>query len=114
MLGDFDGDQIAVGGAGGRARRDGKLAAALLLVDRHESAAAARNPAKNAKRAMLGAIDEFYDAPADFLVAVFVEADQRSVADAGDFAGFGTPWRRDMDDRRCAMGGFIPFGRPRQ
>ena len=63
---DLDGDEIAVLGAGGRAGRDGDFAAELLLVDRHQPAAAARHAAENAEHAVLGAIDELDDAAARF------------------------------------------------
>ena len=60
----IDGDEIAVDRAGRGAGRDIELAAELLLVDRHQPSAAARQAAKNAEHALLGAIDEFDDAAA--------------------------------------------------
>ena len=73
-----------------RARRDRELAAELLLVDRHEPAAAAGQRAEDAEHALLGAVDDLDDAAAMAdrvaLVADLLDAQQRAVADAGDFA----------------------------
>ncbi len=91
-----------------------EFAAELLLVDRHQPAAAAGQAAENAEHAMLGAIDELDDAAAGLLVAGSLDADQRAVADAGDFARPGAARRGDADDRRRAVRLFVPFGRPRQ
>ena len=75
----------------GRAGRDRQLAAELLLVDRHEPAAAVRQRAEDAEHARLGAVDDLDDAAgvADrvAVVAGLLDAQQRAVADAGDFAG---------------------------
>ena len=65
----FDRDEIAVFGAAGMVARDGKFAAELLLVDRHETPAAARHAAKDAEHAMLGAVDQLDDASAGFFLA---------------------------------------------
>ena len=63
---------------------------------------------------MLGAIDEFYD-PAAFLFFVrLLDANERAVADAGDFARPRSPRRGDADDGRRAVRLLVPFGRPRQ
>ena len=99
----FDCDEIAVDRACRGVRRDREFAAELLLVDRHQPAAAAGKAAENPERAVLGAVDQLDDVPAGFLVARLVDADQRAVADAGDFARAGAAWRGDVDDRRRAM-----------
>ena len=43
-----------------------------------------------------------------------LDAQQRAIADAGDFAGPRAARRDDVDDRRRAVRLFVPFGRPRQ
>ena len=63
---------------------------------------------------LLGAIDQLDDAPGRLPFVGSLDADQRAVADAGDFAGPGAARRRDMDDGRRAMRFLVPFGRPRQ
>ena len=65
----FDRDEIAIDGARGGVGRDAQFAAELLLVDRHQPAAAAGKAAKNAERATLGAIDQLDDAPGRLIVA---------------------------------------------
>ena len=74
-----------------RAGRDRELAAELLLVDRDEPAAAVGQRAEDAEHALLGAVDHLDDAAgvADRVVVLagFLDAQQRAVADAGDFAG---------------------------
>ena len=91
----LDRDEIAVHRAAGVTAGDGEFAAELLFVDRHQAAAAARQAAEDAKHAVLGAIDQFDDAGARFLVARSLDAQQRAVADAGDFArpGAARRWR---------------------
>ena len=71
----------------GVARGDGEFAAELLLVDRHEPPAAVRHAAENTEHAVLGAVDEFDDAAARLLVVCSLDAQQRTIADAGNFAG---------------------------
>src|SRR5580704_2782171 len=110
----LDGNKIAVDGAQGAIRRDRHLAAELFLVDRHQPAAAARQAAKNAEHAMLGAVEKFYDARGGFVLAALLDAQQHAVADAGDFARARPARHDDADDRRRAVGGLVPFGRPRQ
>ena len=97
------------------ARRDRELAAELLLVDRREPAAAARQRAEDAERALLGAVDDLDDAAgvADG-VAVgvgFLDPQQRAVADAGDLARPRLARRADADFRRGAVRLLVPFGR---
>ena len=43
-----------------------------------------------------------------------LDAQQRAVADAGDFSGPGAAGGGDADDRRRAVGFLVPFGRARQ
>ena len=69
LAGDLDGNEIAVGRAGGRVGCNGDFAAELLLVDRHQAAAAAGDAAENAKRAVLGAVDQLDDASARLVIA---------------------------------------------
>ena len=52
----LDCDQIAINGAQGAIGRDRHLAAELFLVDRHQPAAAAGQPAKNTEHAMFCAV----------------------------------------------------------
>ena len=111
---DIHRDEIAVGGARGRAGRDAELAAELLLVDRHQPPAARRQAPENAERAMLGAIDQLDDAAGEFIVAGALDADQRAIADAAGFTRLRPARRDDVDDRRRAMRLLVPFGRPRQ
>ena len=110
----FDRHKIAIDRACGGVWRDAQFAAELLLVDRHQPAAAAGQAAKDAERAVLGAIDQLDDAPGRLPVARLLDADQRAVADAGDFARPRAARRGDMDDGRRAVGFLVPFGRPRQ
>ena len=110
----LDRHQVTVHGAAGCVRCDRKFAAKLLLVDRHKSAAAVGQPAKDTERAGFGAIDEFYDPAARFLAVRAVDADERVIADARDFAGRSAPRRDDADDRWRAMRALVPFRRPRQ
>ncbi len=110
----LDRDEIAVHGAAGVLACDRQFAAELLLVDRHQAAAAVRQTAKNTKHAMLGAIDQLDDAPARFVVAGPLDAEQRAVADAGDFSRPGAARGGDANDRSRAVRLFIPFRRPRQ
>jgi hypothetical protein len=110
----LDGDEITIGGARGRIGGNRKFAAELLLVDRNQPAAAVRQRAENPERAMLGAVDKFYDPSARFVSGRPLDAKQRTVADASDFVGAGAARRMDADDRRCAVGFFIPLGRTGQ
>ena len=63
---------------------------------------------------MLGAVQKFYDARGGFFLAALLDAQQRAVADAGDFARARAARHDDADHRRRAVGGLVPFGRPRQ
>jgi hypothetical protein len=110
----LDGNEITVGGAGGRVGGNRKFAAELLFVDRNQPAAAVRKRAENAERAMFGAVDKLYDPSACFVSGRPLDANERTVADAGDFVGTGPARRMDADDRRRAVGLFIPFGRAGQ
>ena len=94
----FDGDEIAIDSAGGVIARDSQFAAELLLVDRHQPAAAARQAAKDAEHAMLGAVHQLDDAGAGFILAASLDAEERAVADAGDFARPSAARRGDPDD----------------
>ena len=111
---DFDGDEIAVLGTAGIARGDCGLAAKLFLVDRNEPATAVRQAAKNAEHAVFGAVDEFYDAAARLLVVCLFDAQQRTIADTGNFSGPRAAGHGEVDHRRRAMRIFVPFRRPRQ
>ncbi len=86
---DLDGDEVAVLCAAGRVGRDADFPAELFLVDRHQTDAAVRHAAKNAERAVLGAVDQLDDAAARAVFVRALDADERAVADAGDFAGLG-------------------------
>src|SRR5271156_2542772 len=86
VAGDFNSDKIAVDRSGGRFGRDRKLPAELLLVDRHQAAAAAGKFAENAERAVLGAIDQLDDATGDFLTGPF-DANERAGGDVGNDHG---------------------------
>ena len=110
----LDRDEIAVLGAAGAVARDGQFAAELFLVDRHQPSAAVGQAAKNAEHAMLGAVDELDDASAGFFFVGFLDAQQRAVADAGDFARPRAARGGDADDRRRAVRFLVPFGRPRE
>ena len=112
---DFDRDEIAVDRARRGVGRNAQFAAELLLVDRHQPPAAAGKAAKNAERAMLGAIDQLDDAAA--------WSPRRLRARCGSARGrrrrrlrpAGARARRDdADDGRRAMRLLVPFGRPRQ
>ena len=58
----LDRDQVAVAAPVGGAGRNGELAAELLLVDRHQPAAAARQRAEDAEHALPGAVEDLDDA----------------------------------------------------
>ena len=62
LLLDADRDQVAVLRVLGRLARDRELLAELLLVDRHQPPAAARQRAEDADRAGLGLVDDLDDA----------------------------------------------------
>ena len=112
---DLDRDEIAVLGVAGRAGRDHEFAAELLLVDRREPAAATRQRAEDAERALLGAVEDLDDAAGvGGVLAVgvgFFDPQQRAVADAGDFAGTGLAHGADVDFGRVAVRFLVPFGR---
>src|ERR1700732_3853417 len=110
----LDGDEVAVDRSRGRAGRDRRPAPELLLVARNQAASPAGKTAKDPERAMPGAVDEFDDASAGLLLARLLDADQRPVADAGDFTRPGAARRADVDDRGRATRVLVPFGRPRQ
>ena len=63
----FDGDKIAIDGAGSAVARNRQLATELFLVDRNEPPGAVGQPAKNAEDAMLGAVEQLDDATVGFL-----------------------------------------------
>src|SRR5262245_43994637 len=115
LLRHLDGDKVAVLGAIGRARRDRDLAPELLLVDRREPAGAVGQRAENAEHALLDAVDDLDDASAVAdgvgLLAGFLDAQQRAVADAGDLVWPRAPRHRDVDFRRPAVRLFVPFRR---
>ena len=104
-------DQVAVLRVLGGVARDRHLLAELLLVDRDEPAAAARQRAENAERADPGLVDDLDDASggAALVIASVLDAKQRPVADAGHFAGPGLSRHRDPDGRRRTVLG--PFDR---
>src|SRR5262249_52021894 len=108
---DFDGDEVAVGCTRGRIGRDGEFASELLLVDRHQAAAAAGNAAENAKRTVLGTVDELDDASARLIVACLLDAHERAIADSGGFARAWPAWRRDPNDGGGPVRLLVPFGR---
>ena len=110
----LDRDEIAVFRAGGMIAGDSELATELLFVDRYEAAAAARQAAKDSEHAVLGAVDQLDDAPARFLVAGSLDAQQRAVADACDFSRPRAAGCDDADDRRSAVSVFVPFRGARQ
>src|SRR5438552_7913932 len=110
----LDRDQIAVDGACGGVRGDRKCTAELFFVDRDEAPAAAGEAAKDAERAMLRSVDQLYDPPARFLMRSPFDANERAVADAGNFARASAARRDDMDDGGRAVDLFVPLGRPRQ
>ena len=114
---DVDRDEVAVLGVLGGARRDGKLLAELLLVDRNEPAAAAGHSAEDAEHALRRAVDDFYDAPGEAngiaFVAGFLDAQQRAIADAGGFGGPVAARRVNADFRRRPVRFLVPFGRDR-
>src|SRR6516164_10310148 len=113
--GHLDGNEITVGSARCRLGGNRDFAAELLLIDWNEPAAAARKRAENTERAVFGAVDEFYDASADFLSGGPLDAKERAVADAGDFVRASAARRIDADDgRRRAMERFVPLGRTGQ
>jgi hypothetical protein len=109
----LDRHQIAIDGARGRIRGDRKFTAELFFIDRDEAAAAAGEAAKDAERAMLRSVDKLYNPPARFLVRRPFDANERAVADAGNFTGAGAARRDDMDDGGRAVDLFVPLGRPR-
>src|SRR5262249_24118368 len=116
-LGDFDRHQVAVVGVGTGARGDRELLAGLLLVDRNEPPAAARQPPIDAEHALLAAVDQLDDAPAvaDRIAPVgrLLDPQQDAVADAGRLAGTRAARDVHVDLRRRAVAGLVPFGRQR-
>src|SRR5262249_30713068 len=109
------GDEIAVLRVGGRPGRDCELA--LLLVDGRKPPAAARQPAEDTEHALLGTIDDLDDPPAvaDLLIVVadLLDAQQRTIVHAGDFARPAAPRRAHPDLRRRPVRVLVPFGRHR-
>jgi hypothetical protein len=91
-------------------RRDRELAPELLLVDWNQPPAAIAEAAKDAERAMLGAVDQLNDASACFFAGP-LDANQRAVAYAGDLIRARPPRRDDLNDGRSAVGFFVPLGR---
>src|SRR5580700_12191870 len=61
---------------------------------------------------MLGAVQKLYDARGGLFLAALLDAQQHAVAD--DFARARPARLDDADDGRRAVGGLVPFGRPRQ
>ena len=114
LLCHVDGNEVAVDGALRRDGRDVEFAAEPLLLDRNQPAAARRQCAENAERAMFGAVDQLDDAAGEFIVAGMFDADQRAVADAAGLARLRPPRRYDMDHRRGAVRLLIPLGGARQ
>jgi hypothetical protein len=110
----FDGDEITVGGARRRLGGNRKFAAELLLVDRNEPTAAARERAENPERAMFGAVDKLYDPSARLLGRGPLDAKERTIAYARDLVGAGAARGVDADDGGRAVDLFVPLGRPSQ
>ena len=113
---DADGDQVAVLRVLGGALRDRKLLAELLLVDRHEPAAAARQRAEDAERADLGLVDDLDDAPGVADASSSPVSSTRSSARSPTPAtspGRGLARGGDADLRHRAVGVLVPFGRRR-
>ncbi len=112
---EFDRHQIAVLGVGGRARRDGEFAAELLLVDRLDPRAAVRQRAEDAELALPRAVQHLDDtagvADRFAFLAALLGAQQRAVADAGDFHGARLARNADADVRRVAVRLGVPLGR---
>ena len=111
-----DGDQVAVLGVGGCAGRDRKLAAELLLVDRHEPAAAARQRAEHAEHALRRAVDDLDDAAAVAMASSSSRAARREPARGRRRrrlrrASACAAWNADF--RRRAVRLLVPFGRNR-
>src|SRR5262249_40199891 len=110
----FGGDKIAVLRVGARAGRDRKLVAGLLLVDGRKPPAAAGLCAEDAEHARLGTVDDLDDAPrmTDGVVGVagLFDAQECSVADAGDFARPCVAHRLHANLRRRAVRLLVPFG----
>ena len=107
------GDEIAILGISGCARRDGQLLSELFLIHRGEPAAAVWKAAKNSQHPVRGAIDDLDDAA---LVPNFVRGildllgpEQRPVADSGDLARSAAARNMDADLRRRAVGFLVPL-----
>ena len=91
-----------------------KLAAKLLLVDRLQPSAAVREQAEYAKLALPGAIQDLDDAAgmADrAFLGDLLGAQQRAVADAGDFVRARLARNMHADARRLAVLLGVPLGR---
>ena len=116
-LGHLDRNQVAILGLAAGARRNSKLAADLLLVDRHQPSAATGERAENPQDALPRAVDELDDAAGmtDCLVVLagLFHAQQGAIADAGDLVGPGAARDVHADLRRGAVLGLVPFGRQR-
>jgi hypothetical protein len=110
----LNGDEIAIAGARCGVGGNRKFAAELLLVDRNQAAATARERTENTKRAMLGAVDQLYDPSGRFLIGGVFDANERAIADAGNFVRARAALRMDADDRRRAVSLFVPLSRAGQ
>jgi hypothetical protein len=93
---------------------DREFAAELLFVDRHQASTATRQTAKYTEHTVLGTVYQFDDARRRFLFVGSVDAQQSAIADAGNFSRLGAARNGDANDRRRAMGVFVPFGGARQ
>ena len=95
-------------------RRDRKLLAELLLVDRHQAPAAAWQRAENAERADLGLVDDLDDAAgiADGIISP-VSSTRSSARSPTPATSPGRAFARrgDADFRHRAVGVLVPFGR---
>src|SRR3954451_1643273 len=114
VAGEFHRDEVSVLRVGGRARRNGKFAAELLLVDRLQPAPAIRQHAEDAELALPDAIQNFDDAAGvtdRAFLADFFGAQQRAIADAWNFIRARLARDVDADTRRRAVLFGVPFGR---
>src|SRR5581483_8606832 len=74
---------------------------------------AIRHRMEDAKHALLGAVDDLDDASAVADTSVFLDllgAQQRTIADARDFAWPRAAWGMNADAGRGAMRFLVPFG----
>src|SRR5262249_44357825 len=110
---DTDRDQITILGVPRSVARDRKLAAELLLVDRHEATAAGRQRPEHAQHPGPGPADDLDDATAITNVAIvarFLDSKQRAIADACDLVRVRTA-RRAKPDFWQRPEFVVPFGR---